>query len=199
MEDRRVRRTRTALVEAFLGLVVERGYERITIQDILDRADVGRSTFYAHYRDKEALLVSCFDGLGAELVTDLDALTSGPPSIALFRHAYRNRPIYRALCGRPGGTVVQRHLHAIVTAALRAHLQPQLAAAGSRIPVEAMAEFHASALIGLLIWWVGRDFTGGPDAIADLYGALAGPGILAVRPAGRTGDPECGKVAPSTT
>ncbi len=185
MEDRRVRRTRTSLVEAFLGLVVEHGYERVTIQDILDRADVGRSTFYAHYRDKEALLMSCFDGLREELTADLQALTPGlaPPdarrlSIALFRHAYRHRPVYRALCGRTGGTVVQRHLHAIIGGALRAHL----AAVGSRIPAEAMAEFYTSALVGLLTWWVGQDFKGGPDAIAEIYGALAVPGILAAVP-----------------
>jgi AcrR family transcriptional regulator len=175
MQDRRVRRTRTSIVEAFLSLVVERGYERVTIQDILDRADVGRSTFYAHYRDKEALLMSCFDGLRDELTADLDATA---PSL-LFQHAYRHRPVYRALCGRPGGTVVQRHLHALIAGALRTYLQPHLTAAGSNIPAEAMAEFYTSALLGLLIWWVAQDFKGGPDAIAQIYGALAVPGILA--------------------
>ena len=165
MQDRRIRRTRTSIVEAFLALVVERGYERVTVQDILDRADVGRSTFYAHYRDKEALLMSCFD----ELSADLDGMT---PS-RLFHHAYRNRPVYRALCGRPGGTLVQRHLHTLIVGVLRS----QLTAAGPRIPAEAMAEFYTSALLGLLIWWVGRDFEGGPDAIAHIYSTLAAPGL----------------------
>jgi AcrR family transcriptional regulator len=165
VEDRRVRRTRTSIVEAFLSLVVERGYERVTVQDILDRADVGRSTFYAHYRDKEAVLTSCFDGLTA----DLDAMT---PS-RLFHHAYRHRTVYRALCGRPGGPLVQRHLHTLIAGTLRAHLT----AAGSRIPAEAVAEYSTSALLGLLIWWVGRDFEGGPDAITKIYSALAAPGL----------------------
>ena len=49
--------------DAFLALVIEKGYEKTTIQDILDRADVGRSTFYAHFRDKEALLMASFDGM----------------------------------------------------------------------------------------------------------------------------------------
>lgn len=55
--DRRVRRTRRALHQALIGLMLERGYARITVQDILDRADVGRSTFYAHFRNKDDLLV----------------------------------------------------------------------------------------------------------------------------------------------
>jgi AcrR family transcriptional regulator len=209
MADRRVRKTRTSLIEAFLGLVVERGYEHVTVQDILDRADVGRSTFYAHFRDKEALLMSCFDGLRDGLSAEFDVRT---PSIALFNHAYRHRPVYRALCGRAGGTLVQRHLHALIGIALRTHLEPHPAAAGSSLPAETMAEtmaeavseFYTSALLGLLIWWVGQDFKGGPDAIARLYGALAEPGIAAAygvaKPeASRTADPERRKVASSTT
>jgi AcrR family transcriptional regulator len=199
MADRRVRKTRTSLIEAFIGLVVERGYEHVTVQDILDRADIGRSTFYAHYRDKEALLMSCFDELRDGLTAEFDVRT---PSIALFNHAYRHRTVYRALCGRAGGTVVQRHLHALIGSALRTHLEPHLAAAGSSLPAEAMAEFYTSALLGLLVWWVGQDFKGGPDAIARLYAALAEPGITATLDgigAGRTADPERRKVVSSTT
>jgi AcrR family transcriptional regulator len=153
--DRRVRRTRGGLVEALVGLVIERGYDRVTVQDILDRADVGRSTFYAHFRDKESLLLSCFDGLREELSDELDAMIpvaipADPrrPTLVLFEHAYRHRRVYQALCGRDGGTVVVRHLHTLIATALRAHLEPHLAAAGSPIPAEAMAEFHTSALLG---------------------------------------------------
>jgi len=49
--DRRIGRTRRLMHEALMALIVEKGYEAVTVQDILDRADVGRSTFYAHYRD----------------------------------------------------------------------------------------------------------------------------------------------------
>lgn len=65
--DRRVRRTRKLLHSAFLELVIEKGYDKITIQDILDRADVGRSTFYVHFRDKEALLTASFDNMRDQL------------------------------------------------------------------------------------------------------------------------------------
>src|SRR5690242_15633867 len=65
--DRRVRRTRRALQNALVGLIAERGYPRTTVQDVLDRADVGRSTFYAHFRDKDALFASCFDDLRTDL------------------------------------------------------------------------------------------------------------------------------------
>jgi AcrR family transcriptional regulator len=186
-EDRRVRRTRRILVEALIGLVLEKGYERITVQEILDRADVGRSTFYAHFRDKEALLLSCFDGLREDLDRELDAMTpgDGPPGLgrlpaAIFAHAYQRQPAYRALCGRQGGNVVSGHLHALVVDVLGAELAPHLAVSGGQIPGTVIAEFYASALLGMLTWWVSQDFPHGPGQMAQMYGAMATPGILAV-------------------
>jgi hypothetical protein len=67
--DRRVRRTRER--SALLSLIQEKGYDRIKVQDILDRADVGRSTFYAHYRDKDDLLQSGFEDVRAALAAEM--------------------------------------------------------------------------------------------------------------------------------
>jgi AcrR family transcriptional regulator len=183
--DRRVARTRRLLAEALLALILDRGYDRITVQDILDRADVGRSTFYTHFRDKQALLLSCFDGLRDELGRELDAtvdtgpLDAGRPAYPLFAHAYRNRRVYRALCGRRGGSIVYDHLHALVRTNLAGYLAPRATAAP--VPdAEALAEFCASALLGLLVWWVGQDFPFPPARLARLYGQLATPGIRSV-------------------
>src|SRR4051794_18002624 len=65
MVDRRVQKTRKLLQEALIELISTEGYEAVTVQAILDRANVGRSTFYAHFQDKEQLLHSCFDSLNA--------------------------------------------------------------------------------------------------------------------------------------
>jgi AcrR family transcriptional regulator len=186
-QDRRVRRTRRILNEALIALIVEKGYSKITVQDILDRADVGRSTFYAHFRDREALLVACFDNVRDELRQEIDAMTpdaSPPdparPAAAIFAHAQRRRPVYRALCGKQGGAIVIGHLHGLVRGLLQEHLQPHLAAAGSDLPVEVVAEFYASATIGLLSWWVDRDFPYEPSHLTQMYRRLATPGMLAV-------------------
>jgi len=76
--DRRVRRTRQLLRDALMELTLERGYDRVTVQDILDKADVGRSTFYAHYRDKDDLLVSEFEALHPSLSVRPGSLDAGP-------------------------------------------------------------------------------------------------------------------------
>jgi AcrR family transcriptional regulator len=184
-QDRRVRRTRRIIGDAFAALIQEKGYARVTVQDILDRADVGRSTFYAHYRDKESLLTAAFEDLRDDLRTDLVALTPGvPPSPtsptgALFEHAYQRRAIYRALCGRQGGDIVHRHLHHLVGDLLREHLRPHLDAAGSDLSVDVVAEFYTSAALGLLTWWVDHNFRPGPARMAHIYHRLAAPGVLA--------------------
>jgi AcrR family transcriptional regulator len=182
--DRRVRRTRRILREALVSLILDKGYERVTVQDILDRADVGRSTFYAHHRDKDALLVSWFDDMSEDLRREFDAMAPGAqvepsgPAAVLFQHAHQHRDMYRALCGRHGGTLVFRHLHGLVADLMRGHLRPHLAAAGSDLPVEVVAEFYTSAALGLLTWWVDEDFRYEPTRLARMYQRLAATGVI---------------------
>jgi AcrR family transcriptional regulator len=190
--DRRIRRTRRTLNEALIALILEKGYERVTVQDILDRADVGRSTFYAHFRDKEALLVGNFDDLGEQLRAELDAMTpeTAPtdpvrPVGVIYQHAYDRRAAYQALCGKQGGTIVYGHLHRLIGGLLRDHLRPRLAAAGSDLPVDVVAEFCTAAALGLLVWWVDHDFPYDPATLATMYHRLAVPGVrAALKPAG---------------
>jgi AcrR family transcriptional regulator len=180
--DRRVRRTRRLVQEALVALIIERGYDRVTVQDVLDRADVGRSTFYAHFRDKEALFGSCFDDLRESLQRELDAMTPGlaPPDPGrpvgvIFEHAYRNRLVYQAVCGRRGDNLISRHLHDLVVGLLREHLST----VGTRLPAEVVAEYHANALLGVLVWWVRQDFPYGPAEIARMSQELTAAGVMA--------------------
>ena len=73
-EDRRVRRTRRLLRDALVSLVLERGYAGITVEDITDRADLGRATFYSHYTDKDDLLGQVV----SDLADDLNPEADGP-------------------------------------------------------------------------------------------------------------------------
>src|SRR5437899_11627960 len=110
--DRRAARTRKALHQALLALMLRKGYEALSIQDIIDEADVGRSTFYAHYTGKEDLLRGGFERLRADLAEARGNRLAGPGtrrseplvfSLALFRHADGYKDVYRALVGGRGG------------------------------------------------------------------------------------------------
>jgi len=178
-QDRRVRRTRRVLRDALFELIFEKGYDRVTVQDVLDRADVGRSTFYAHYRDKEALLLAAFDELSDELRDEFGTPAPGAdptlPAEAVFRFAYGRQPAFRALCGKRGGDVVQRHLHRLLAELLTAHLRLD-----APVPSDLVAEFCTSATLGLLGWAIDNDFPHDAGWLAATYRRLAEPGLTAL-------------------
>ncbi|MBO0856762.1 MAG: TetR family transcriptional regulator [Nocardia sp.] len=84
--------------------MIERDYDRITVQDILDRADIGRSTFYSHFRDKDDLLVVS----GTEFLRTAVAEGTGDPIRTVFDLADEHREVYRALLGRKSTMAVLR-------------------------------------------------------------------------------------------
>jgi len=98
------------LRDALMRLIRERGWDDITVQDVCERADVGRSTFYVHFADKEELLVSGFGDLRKQLRAQVAAEKAKPLgfALALFQHAREYHPVYRALLGRRTAQVVYR-------------------------------------------------------------------------------------------
>src|SRR5215216_3293549 len=103
--DRRTRRTRRALQDALLSLAEEEDFESITVQEITDRADINRATFYQHYRDKDALISSALDTLFEEVTAEDRAFTDQhmtlspdvvpTPLVALFKNLDRHRSLFR--------------------------------------------------------------------------------------------------------
>src|SRR5262245_57294331 len=123
-KDRRSVRTRRNLGDALVALILRKGYEAITVQDIIDEADVGRSTFYMHYTGKEDLLRASFDTLRAVLAEAAAARDreDGEPlpfSLALFEHACSHKHIYRALAGGRGGVVVGKQMRIVLAEVVR--------------------------------------------------------------------------------
>ena len=146
--DRRAARSRRMLRDALMTLILRRNYEEITVQDIIDEADVGRSTFYAHFAGKDALLRSGFSELRDELHALQDAAEAGRDepgrpafafSAAFFQHACDHRRIYRALIGGHGGKVMVNELERVLAELVRKELDPPPSAPG--VPVEVMTQF----------------------------------------------------------
>lgn len=183
--DRRVRRTRRALRDALLSLILERGHDRVSVQDIIERADVGRSTFYAHFRDKEDLLFPGLDELGDAFEVDerhgTDITTADPsPTLAVFEHFARYHHVWKARREGRGGEVFTRHLHRQLSELLQARIEARALARATRVPADAIAEFAASTLIGLGVrWWVDKAPSYSPEQMDPLYRELTEPGIRA--------------------
>jgi AcrR family transcriptional regulator len=150
--DRRVERTHRLLHEALIELIHERGWDAITVQDVCERADVGRSTFYVHFADKEELLVSGFGKL-REHLRHAAAVDPAKPlafAQALLEHTHEYEPIYRALLGRRTAQVVYRAWIDVVTELLEADLDKLVRASALR---SAAVRYLGGAMWELLSWW----------------------------------------------
>ena len=187
--DRRVGRSREALHRAAISLVLEKGFDAVTIDDIVQRANVGRSTLYAHFDGKEGLLTSGMTELRAMLARHQQAaLASGGTfeqrclgfTPAFFAHAASYRPVYRAMAGERGAMIVMNRMRGLLTDLVRDDLAA-LAPPGEddKLPRSALVQFVVGALVSMLLWWVERDPPPPAEAVDTMFRRLALPAIAA--------------------
>ena len=171
--DRRIQRTQQLLQEALMSLILEKGYDAITVQDIIDRANVGRSTFYAHFLDKDHLFTSGLEKLRdsfEEQHQKMRLAQSNPKgktnpdeqrvemTLIIFQHVQSYHLIYKALVGKRGGELATQQIISYVTNMLHEHLSAAWSCKQpSEIPLEVVVQFMASTLISLLTWWLDHD------------------------------------------
>lgn len=179
--DRRVARTRALLQDALIALIPEHGYAALNVEDICQRANVGRSTFYAHYPGKDALRRATIDAHLQSLAQEHspDALpTSGRLfgfSQPFFEHAQAFRPLHRALLAS-GSDTIHDEMRERVRRAVRQELtrkRTQLAG----LPLEVAVQFVAGAFLAVLAWWIAD----GPEItvveVDDMFQRLARDGV----------------------
>ncbi|SMD18952.1 TetR/AcrR family transcriptional regulator [Kibdelosporangium aridum] len=171
MTDRRVHKTRDALRRALVELIVERGYDRVTVQDILDRADVGRSTFYTHFHGKDDLLLTGFENVKAEMAGTQQPGDVLSPLRAVFRHAGDNRELFTATVMRhePAMLVVRREMTKLLTEYLRPHLPED--------ELDLVVTFVIRGMTGVIGWWLGTKAPLTADEAYERFRRLAMGGI----------------------
>jgi AcrR family transcriptional regulator len=160
--DRRVRKTRRQLQQALVDLVAEHPYEDLTIEAITERADVARATFYSHFKDKDGLLESVAAQLIEDLVGELmpgastDDRIHGQGVLGLYRHAARNRHLYRTLLAGAGDGRPLSQVSSVLTAAMTANFQARIDhfAVTPRVPLPIMARAWVGSHLSLVSWWL---------------------------------------------
>jgi len=188
-DDRRVQRTQQLLRTALVSLIEERGFETLTVQDIIDRANVGRATFYAHFDNKEDLLVSGFDGLRAalkELQRQAHMRTASSDerlfafSHEMFAHIAEYRKVFRTMVGKRSGALVQQLLQKIVVDLVRDDLRAMLGRGNDRsVPVDAVVQFVTGGFFGLAMLWATGKLPLSVGEVNGLFRQLAMPGVKA--------------------
>ncbi|GAA4513508.1 TetR/AcrR family transcriptional regulator [Brevibacterium yomogidense] len=165
-ENRRTRRTKRALKHAIVSLVLERGYDAVTIEDITEAAEISRATFYAYYRDKQALLTQIVRDLQDELAERLADLRlreasyfSGQAVRILFEHAAEERDAYRVILRGEGNGIALREFVDGRTAASKGIFEKRAEVTGARFRLdpEVLTRAWVGEQVTVLQWWLEPD------------------------------------------
>lgn len=186
--DRRVQRTRKLLIDSLMALIAEQSYESITVQDIIDRANLGRSTFYLHYQDKEDLMQSSIEGVVSNLIhgiensSNIDKESWNPTHILLtlpiFRHAQEQHRFHKAMVRGRGVEILTTEIQRL----LSGHIQEKinLLLSDGRVPAippPVLAKYLSGTLLTLLFWWLDNNMPYSPERMDEIFQELTMPGI----------------------
>jgi AcrR family transcriptional regulator len=191
--DRRINRTLRQLREALFGLMLEKPYESITIEDITRRADLGRTTFYLHFKDKEELLLESIEAVAVELKEKiLEAMKDQPPMLSrevtaafapgwrpismVLEHAAANASLYLPILrgeGTPRAPAVLRQIiHQSAYEFFVTRIGDEVSARKPDIPIEVLTNFFTTSLLGMLTWWLENGMPYSPEVMAEMYRRL---------------------------
>ena len=180
-QERRSQRTRHALSTAFVQLLKEKGYSAITVRDLIERANVGRSTFYVHYRDKDDLFVHELDRVIEALSNRIPSQAEMPyfPSLGLFRHVGEQYELYKALVWTPGIDLLIKHLQTSLSQRTEQGLQRT--SNDLKIPIPVLANFITGSFLTLLKWWLENKMIYSPEEMDSMFRRLTMAGIDTVK------------------
>jgi AcrR family transcriptional regulator len=183
--DRRIQRTRQSLRTALHELIKEKGYDAISTEEITERANVGRATFYLHYKDKEDLLLEEFSEMANEKVQVLSEIPfsawlqseedthTAPPLLIVFEHIYENSELYYILLrSERSGRIIER-IRKISTGAIvrfvEAKAKTDPIPFQFKVPIEFFAAFFSGALLSTVDWWLEEGMHHTPREMTHLF------------------------------
>jgi AcrR family transcriptional regulator len=181
--DRRIQRTQQMLSNALFTLIVERGYDAITVQDVTECANIGRATFYLHYHDKEQLLEGSLLNLFDDLTKDVEltpnfSATYQSLSIRVFQHIAERHELYRALFKEGGPPFIIVRMHKWLAALIQYRvLKPRIEQSIHDVDAGLLAMHCAGSLLALIIWWLDHDLAPAAEQLGYLFWQLIAPGI----------------------
>jgi AcrR family transcriptional regulator len=180
--DARASRTRNRLGDAFLRLILERPIEDVTVQDVLDRADVGRSTFYLHFRDKNDLLLSqlerFLEHMSTVLIVNKEKSLRVAPIAEMFDHLEQQRKLYCIL--RDAGRL--NDFFDLAQDYFARGIEQRLIDSGrlsklSHPELAARANALAGSLLSLLRWWMDRIEKDPPAKMDEMFHRMVWNGV----------------------
>ena len=193
--DRRIQRTRQALHAALLELIKEKGYDAISTEEITERANIARATFYLHYKDKEDLLLEEFSEMANERVQAIskipfsawfptqdanenNPLKSDPPRpiLMVFQHIKDNSELYYILMKSAKSSRIVERIRKISTEAITKFVENKIETDPLpiffNIPIDFFAAYFSGALLSTVDWWLEEGMNHSPEEVTKLFRSL---------------------------
>ena len=180
-DDRRIVRTRKLLRDAMHELILEQGYDEFNIQDVTNKANLGRATFYLHYREKDDLLTDLmnqrfedFIGTTSQIVSSKDGILEEKAIEKLFNLAEENYDFYRIMEIGKGGTIASNQMQLIIRDKVRERLD-QLKLVTQKefsYPQDFLETYLSGALLALIYWWLREEMPYSAAEMAKMYRRL---------------------------
>ncbi|HEU0296465.1 MAG TPA: TetR/AcrR family transcriptional regulator [Anaerolineales bacterium] len=188
-KDRRTRRTRQLLRSALLALLKEKRYEEISVQDIIERADVARSTFYMHYLDKDDLLTGGHgvfaENLGQQLTSHAgENRTSVLSSRAWFYHIQAQVPILKVIAKDPAMDLAMKTLRGIIRRSVEEGMHTHSLIENTSVPLSLVVDYLTDTLMTLIKWWFKDGMKYTPEQMDEMFQQLVMPGVSSMLKAG---------------
>ena len=158
MTDRRIQRTRELLKDALMQLIAEKGYDSVTIQDITEKANLGRTTFYLHYESKEALLLDHHFDFASHLILrplTYEELVNEIPPVdfeTFLKSLQKDKSIYFAVAHSKDSGVIMRGVRQQMVNNLIISLKPVFV--GRDLSLELLANYIVGAQLSFIDWWL---------------------------------------------
>lgn len=163
--DRRQQKTRAAIFHAFSSLLAEKNYSRITVQEIIDRANIGRSTFYAHFETKDDLLKTLCDGLFSHIISSARDCThthrlysdgSAPESVFchLLQHLQENENNILELLSCESNEIFLRYFKDSLNGLVQSQFVNQNRKRNTDIPEDFLINHISGSFVEMALWWI---------------------------------------------
>ena len=180
--DRRILRTRRALKEAMIDLIKEKHYDSITVQNIIDRANVGRSTFYSHFRDKEDLFRGDWEHFLTFFVQSFrwDNISDGQfvPMEGFLEHVKEFHSFYRGLVRSGKIQNVFEYGKRFLAKSIENELsKTKSEIADPLVPPPLLANYISEEFFSILKWWLDQNMPYSPHRMDQIFHTLVMPGI----------------------
>ena len=184
--------------KALLELIKEKGYDPISVEEITRRANLGRATFYLHYKDKEDLLVDEFNEIVNERARTISEIpfsawlpglenpdpasenNPAPPLLMAFQHVANHAELYRILLKNEKSDRILERIRKIITQAITEFMQTKVRNDPIpilfEVPIDLLAAYFSGALLSCVDWWFEQELAYPPEEMTRMFQRLFFPG-----------------------